>query len=84
MKHFSMITKIGGPIVERSASGSNEGIPFRTEVQTADGPAVLSLTPNAAAELKKELETYLRLRGASKRQRESLIGLADSQTISID
>jgi hypothetical protein len=62
MKQIGMIRKIGPSIVEPRHSGIDkvEGVPFRAEVQMDDGPAVLSLTPSAAKELKKELEIYLK------------------------
>jgi hypothetical protein len=56
-----MITKIGSAVSE--PQGSTPAIPFRAEVQTDDGPMVLNLTQNAAAELKVELEKYLQARG---------------------
>ena len=63
MKHLGIITKIG-PAVGEESPDSKAAIPFRVEVQMDAGPAVLSLSLAAAAELKAELEIYLRARGS--------------------
>jgi hypothetical protein len=65
MKDLGMITRIGAPIVGRPTRGAVQPrlIPFRSEVQIGNEAAILSLTFDAAKSLKRELETYLRLRG---------------------
>jgi hypothetical protein len=50
------------PSREKLLKGPTSSIPFRTEVQLADGPALLELTPNAAAELLRDLEIHFRSR----------------------
>jgi hypothetical protein len=65
MKDLGIITRIGGPILERPTGSLFEAqrIPFRTEVLVDGESAILRLTFNAAKALKKELETYLTMRG---------------------
>jgi hypothetical protein len=60
MRSLGLITKIG-PITDgpKPQMGPIHTIPFRIEVQMAGGPGVLELTQDAAAELVKELGTYL-------------------------
>jgi hypothetical protein len=65
MKDLGIITRIGGPILEGPTGSLFEAqrIPFRTEVLVDGESAMLRLTFNAAKVLKKELETYLKMRG---------------------
>ena len=64
MKQLPKIKQIGPASVDRSVTQPLAfDIPFRTEVQTDEGPAILSLSLNAATELKKELETFLQQYG---------------------
>jgi len=52
MRDLAFISRVGPMTgVGLSPTGPTTTIPFRIEVETADGPAVLSLSPNAAAEL---------------------------------
>ena len=62
MKDLGIITRIGGPILERPTGSLFEAqrIP---EVLVDGESAMLRLTFNAAKVLKKELETYLKMRG---------------------
>jgi hypothetical protein len=62
MRTFGLITKIGPLSRAKLVKGSTSTIPFRTEVQLADGPALLELTPSAAAELLRDLEIHFRSR----------------------
>jgi hypothetical protein len=63
---FGLITHIG-PIGEGGEPQMGpSGIPFRIDVHTTAGPGVLELTQKAAADLVKELNSYLsylRMRG---------------------
>jgi hypothetical protein len=65
MKDLGIITRIGDPIADRPTESLFEAqrITFRTEVLVDGESAMLRLTFDAAKVLKKELETYLKLRG---------------------
>jgi len=72
MRDLGMITRVG-PITGGPWKGPTTTIPprvprilryaiscgFRIEVETIYGPAVLTLSPSAAAELREELSRYL-------------------------
>jgi hypothetical protein len=62
MRTLGLITRIGPRSREKLLKGPTSSIPFRTEVQLADGPVLLELTPSAAAELLKDLEIHFRSR----------------------
>lgn len=66
MRDLGFITRVG-PISSRPSSSAKEPTtttPFRIEVGTPEGPAVLSLSPSAAAELSAELVRWLQVRGS--------------------
>jgi hypothetical protein len=62
MKDIGLITRVG-PMTSRPAPGPETTIPFRIEVEKGDGPEILSLSPNAAAVLRGELNQYLETHG---------------------
>jgi hypothetical protein len=50
-------------MTSRPATGPGTTTPFRIEVEMGDGPAILSLSPSAAALLRSELDLYLQKYG---------------------
>jgi hypothetical protein len=64
MQSIGLIVSIG-PISagEKPQMGPIHTIPFRIEVHTAAGQAVLELTQSAAVELVEQLSIYLRAHG---------------------
>lgn len=52
-----------GPMTAPSPKGPTATIPFRIEFETADGRAILSLSPTVVAELRAELDLWLKARG---------------------
>jgi hypothetical protein len=65
MRTLGLITKIGPLSRAKLVKGPTSTIPFRTEVQLADGPALLELMPSAAAELLRDLEIHFRSRAVA-------------------
>lgn len=49
---------------EKPQMGPRLAIPFQIEVQTSAGPAVLEISPDAAAVLVEELRKHLQARGS--------------------
>lgn len=62
MQSLDLITRVG-PMTGKPAKGPTTPVPFRIEVEMANGPAILSLSPSAAAELWGELDLYLQAHG---------------------
>jgi hypothetical protein len=63
MQNWPVITRISAASIDLSDAGSEVASPFRIEVQTDSGPAVLRLSQDAAAQLAEELGTYLQVHG---------------------
>jgi hypothetical protein len=66
MKSLDLITRVG-PVTSRPSKGPDTTIPFRIEVGMGNGSEVLSVSPNAAAELWKALDQYLQDHGFRER-----------------
>jgi hypothetical protein len=63
MQNLDLITRVG-PMTSRPTKGPTTTIPFRIEVEMGNnGPVLLSLSPSAAAELRGELDLYLKAHG---------------------
>jgi hypothetical protein len=58
MLNLDLITRVG-PFNSRATKAPAISVPFRIEVEMGGGPAVLSLSPAAAADLRTELDLYL-------------------------
>jgi hypothetical protein len=63
----SFTNQLGAIVIERVGASGPSRLRARIDVETAEGPTVLSLSTDAAFALAKELSIWLRFQGQSVR-----------------